>query len=302
VLDLASAESRSARPGVRAIEVLRTVREIREWRAGAGEVGLVPTMGALHQGHLALVERAVRESERVIASIFVNPTQFGPSEDFRAYPRDEAKDLALLERSGCAAAFVPSVDEMYPAGDDTRVVPGDVAARLEGAARPGHFTGVCTVVAKLFEMVRPARAYFGQKDFQQLRVIQTMARGLAMDVRIVPCPIVRDADGLALSSRNAYLSADERRSALALSRGLLTARESWKRGEREAAALRDIVERELVRDSLAAEYVSVADPATLRELEGRAGRAVVSLACRVGRARLIDNVLVGMTLEELAAL
>jgi pantoate--beta-alanine ligase len=257
-------------------------------------------MGALHEGHLALVERAVRESERAVASIFVNPTQFGPNEDYRAYPRDERTDLALLERAGCGAVFMPSLEEMYPPGDDTRIVPGDIAARLEGAARPGHFTGVCTVVAKLFEMVRPARAYFGQKDVQQLRVIQTMVRHLAMDVRVVPCPIVRADDGLALSSRNAYLSADERRAALALSRGLFAARGAWDRGERDAAALRSTVER-IATGAGSLEYVSVADPATLRELDGRADRAVISLACRVGRARLIDNVLLGTTLDDLAA-
>lgn len=278
-------------------EVLRTVHELREWR-GTDDVGLVPTMGALHEGHISLVERAVHESGRVVASIFVNPTQFGPHEDYRAYPRDEAADLALLAGAGCAAAFVPSLEEMYPAGDDTRVVPGDIASRLEGAARPGHFAGVCTVVAKLFEMVRPTRAYFGQKDFQQLRVIQTMARDLAMDVRIVPCPIVRANDGLALSSRNAYLSPEERRSALALSRALFAAQDAWERGEREVAALRGAVER-IAGGAGRPEYVSVADPLTLRELAGPAERAVVSLACRVGRARLIDNVLLGMTLDEL---
>jgi len=284
------------------VRVLRSVRELREWRATAGEVGLVPTMGALHEGHVALVERAVRESERAVASIFVNPTQFGPGEDYAAYPRSDERDLALLEAAGCAAAFVPSVEEMYPPGDDTRVVPGDIAARLEGAARPGHFTGVCTVVAKLFGMATPTRAYFGQKDFQQLRVIQTMVRGLALPVRIVPCPIVRAAGGLALSSRNAYLSAEERRGALALSRGLHVAEAEWQRGERGARRLREWVASTLAAAGLAAEYVSVADPVTLREVEGRAERAVVSLACRVGRARLIDNALVGMTLDELAAL
>jgi pantoate--beta-alanine ligase len=258
-------------------------------------------MGALHDGHIALVERAVRESERAVASIFVNPTQFGPNEDYRAYPRDEAKDLALLERAGCSAVFLPGLEEMYPPGDDTRVVPGDIAARLEGAARPGHFAGVCTVVAKLFEMVRPTRAYFGQKDFQQLRVIQTMVRHLAMDVKIIPCPIVRADDGLALSSRNAYLSEDERRSAAAIPRGLFAAREAWDRGERDAGGLRSTVER-IAGGAGHLEYVSAADPSTLHEIEGRADRAVISIACRVGRARLIDNVLLGMTLDELASL
>lgn len=283
------------------MRVLRAVAEVRGWRREAGEVGFVPTMGALHAGHLALVERAARENAGAIASIFVNPTQFAPGEDYRAYPRSEEADLALLERAGCAAAFVPAVEEMYAPGDDTRVVPGEIASRLEGAARPGHFSGVCTVVAKLFGMVRPDRAYFGQKDFQQLRVIQTMVAHLAMPVRIVPCEIVRDEDGLAISSRNAYLSPGERRSATALSRGLFGARDAWARGERDAAALRSMVER-IARAAGELEYVSIADPVTLAEVASRSDRAVVSLAARVGRARLIDNVLMGMTLDELGAL
>jgi pantoate--beta-alanine ligase len=257
-------------------------------------------MGALHAGHRALIERAVADGP-AIASIFVNPTQFGPGDDYAAYPRSEEADLALLEATGCRAAFVPDGSEMYPPGDDTRIVPGDIAARLEGAARPGHFTGVCTVVAKLFAMVQPARAYFGQKDFQQLRVIQTMARHLAMDVRIVPVAIVRGPDGVALSSRNAYLSTDERRRAAALSRGLLAARDAWEGGQHSANALRDLVTG-IVGAAGQPEYVSVADPVTLREIDGRADRAVISLACRVGRARLIDNMLLGMTPDELSAL
>lgn len=282
------------------MRVLRTVRELREWRRQGRDVGLVPTMGALHAGHAALAERAARESERAIASIFVNPTQFGPREDYRSYPRTLDADLALLERAGCVAAFVPSVEEMYPPGDDTRIVPGDIASRLEGAARPGHFAGVCTVVAKLFGMVGPTRAYFGQKDFQQLRVIQTMGHGLAMDVGIVPCPIVRAEDGLALSSRNAYLSKEERAVAPLLSRGLLAARDAHRKGERDPERLRTIVEA-IASGAGRLEYVSVADPLTLREIDGRADRAVISLAARVGPARLIDNVLLGITLDELAA-
>ena len=282
------------------MNIARTVAELREWRRGAGDVGLVPTMGALHAGHRALVERAVRDGP-AIASIFVNPTQFGPHEDYAAYPRSEDADLALLENAGCSSAFIPRVDEMYPPGDDTRVVPGDIAARLEGAARPGHFVGVCTVVAKLFEMVRPARAYFGQKDFQQLRVIQTMVRHLAMEVRIVPVAIVREADGLAMSSRNAYLAPDERRRATAISRGLFAARDAWDRGERRANELRRVAGGPMT-EAGEPEYISVADPVTLRELAERADRAVISVACRVGKARLIDNVLLGMSLDELAPL
>ncbi|HEX4743126.1 MAG TPA: pantoate--beta-alanine ligase [Candidatus Limnocylindria bacterium] len=277
---------------------LRTVAELREWRARPGSVGLVPTMGALHAGHAALVERARRENERVLVSIFVNPTQFGPGEDYLAYPRTESADLALLGGLGADAAFLPDVSEVYPPGDATRVVPGPVAEPLEGARRPGHFTGVATVVMKLFLMTGPDRAYFGQKDFQQLRVLQTVARDLRSPVEIVPCPTVREPDGLALSSRNAYLGPDERRRATALSRGLFAAVDAHERGERDAGRLRAIVTG-IASGAGALDYVSVADPATLRELEGAAPRAVISLACRVGRARLIDNVLVGMTLAEL---
>lgn len=283
------------------MRVLRTVADLREWRRTAGEVGFVPTMGALHAGHVALVERAVRENERALASIFVNPAQFGPREDYRSYPRSEEADLALLERAGCAAAFVPAVEEIYPRGDDLRVVPGEIADRLEGAARPGHFTGVCTVVAKLFGMATPSRAYFGMKDFQQLRVIQTMTQSLAQGLRIVPCEIVRAEDGLALSSRNAYLSAAERKGAVLLSRGLFAAREAWDGGEREPERLRSIVEV-VASGAGRLEYVSVADPVTLEEAVGTPRRVVISLASRVGPARLIDNVLLGMTPEELAAL
>lgn len=281
--------------------VLRTVRELREWRATAGEVGFVPTMGALHGGHIALVERAAAENERALASIFVNPTQFGPNEDFRSYPRSEEADLELLRRAGCAAAFIPAVEEVYAKGDDVRVIPGAIAERLEGAARPGHFAGVCTVVAKLFGMATPTRAYFGMKDFQQLRVIQTMVRSLAMPVRIVPCEIVRGDDGLALSSRNAYLSEGERRTAALLSRGLFAARDAHEKGERDPERLRSVVEV-IASGAGRLEYVSVADPLTLTEIGGRADRAVISLAARVGPARLIDNVLLGMTADQLAAL
>ena len=278
---------------------LRTVPALREWRAQPGSVGLVPTMGALHAGHAALVERARRENERVVVSIFVNPTQFGPGEDYLAYPRRESADLALLGGLDADAAFLPDVSEVYPPGDATRVVPGPVAARLEGERRPGHFTGVATVVTKLFLMTTPDRAYFGQKDFQQLRVLQTVAHDLRSPVRIVACPTVREPDGLALSSRNAYLTPDERRRATALSRGLFAAASAHEAGERDAQRLRGTV-TQIAAEAGALDYVSVADPETLTELEGAADRAVISLACRVGKARLIDNVLVGMTLADLA--
>lgn len=241
----------------------------------------------------------MRENERVVVSIFVNPTQFGPGEDYLAYPRDEPRDIALLSSLGAQAAFVPGAVEVYPPGDATRVVPGPIAERLEGARRPGHFTGVATVVMKLFLLAEPDRAYFGQKDFQQLRVVQTVARDLRSPVEIVACATLREPDGLAMSSRNAYLTAEELPRAQALSRGLFAAAAAHEGGERDAARLRAMVSG-IAKDAGALDYVSVADPHTLQELEGAAERAVISLACRVGRARLIDNVLVGMTLAELS--
>src|SRR5439155_9523336 len=202
-----------------------------------GRRGFASTLGALHAGHGLLVERAVSDRAAAIASLLVNPTQFGPGEDLAAYPRREGEDLAFLERLGCSAVFVPSVEELYPPGDDTRVQPGAIAARLEGAARPGPLTRRATVVTKPFAVVRPDVAYFGQKDFQQLRVVQALAHDLRLGVRVVGCPTVRAEGGPALSSRNAYLSADERRAALALPRGLFAARADWERGERDPKRL-----------------------------------------------------------------
>ncbi len=258
-------------------------------------------MGALHEGHASLVKRAVGENDLAVVSIFVNPTQFGPHEDFGAYPRDEPADLALCQKLGAALVFAPSAEEMYPAGDATRVQPGPIAARLEGAARPGHFAGVATVLTKLFAIVRPDVAYFGQKDFQQLRVVQTVARDLRLAVRITGCPTVREPDGLAISSRNRYLSGDERKRALAIPRGLSAAKEDWSRGERDPLKLRDRVQRVVSAGTgVALEYVSVADPITLAELDRPAERALISLAGRVGKTRLIDNLLLGIALEEVA--
>ncbi|HKY50042.1 MAG TPA: pantoate--beta-alanine ligase [Candidatus Limnocylindria bacterium] len=282
------------------MKILRTVADVRSWRAGASRVGFVPTMGALHAGHLSLVERAVRETDAAIASIFVNPTQFGPNEDFASYPRREDEDVAMLERVACTAVFVPPVAEIYPPGDATRVTPGPIAAPLEGAARPGHFVGVATVVAKLLSIVRPDVAFFGQKDFQQLRVLQTVTRDLRLGAEIVGCPIVREPDGLAMSSRNAYLTPEQRRDALALSRGLFAARELWERGERDARVLRERVTELAGTDGVELEYVSVADPVSLTELDAPSESAVISLAARVGRARLIDNVLLGIDVSQLA--
>jgi len=282
------------------LRVLRTRSEMGAWRATIERIALVPTMGALHAGHMSLVERAKRETGATVVSIFVNPTQFGPNEDFTKYPRHEAADLAMLDKAGVAAAFVPSVDEMYPPGDTMRVDPGAIAAPLEGAARPGHFIGVATIVAKLFEITRPDLALFGQKDFQQLRVLQTMARDRYPAVRVMGCPIVREADGLAMSSRNAYLAPEQRIAALALSRGLFAAQAAWSRGTRDPVRLRARVQEVVEREPLVApEYISVADPLTLAELRLPANRAVISLAALVGRTRLIDNALLGMEVSEI---
>ena len=273
--------------------VARTVTEFRAARAGVpSPLGLVPTMGYLHEGHLALVDAARAECATVAASIFVNPTQFGPNEDFERYPRDEDRDLELLEAAGTDLVLLPPVEEMYPPGDVTRVRVSGITDGQEGARRPGHFEGVTTVVAKLFGMVQPDRAYFGEKDGQQLRVIRRMTRDLLLPIEIVACRTVREPDGLALSSRNVYLSAEERTQALSLSAGLRAASEAFDGGERDAGQLRAMVrERIEAQPTADISYVSLADSETLEELEGAVERAaMLSLAVRFSGATLIDNV------------
>ncbi len=257
-----------------------------------GSAGLVPTMGALHEGHLSLVRRARAENDAVMASIFVNPAQFGPNEDLARYPRDLPGDLGKLRAEGVRLVFTPEAAALYPPGFQTWVVPGPLAEPLEGARRPGHFRGVATVVAKLLNVLRPDRAYFGQKDAQQAVVVRKMTADLDLGVEIVICPIVREADGLAMSSRNAYLSPEERRAATVLHRALRAAAERYAGGERRGPALRDAARSVLDSEPLAAvDYVSAADPETLAELEAVTGRVLVSLAVRFGGTRLIDNVL-----------
>jgi pantoate--beta-alanine ligase len=278
------------------MQVVTTVAEMRRLRAQmAGSVGLVPTMGYLHEGHLSLVRRARADSQHVVVTIFVNPTQFGPQEDYRRYPRDPERDLRLLEQDGADIVFMPAVEEMYPPGFDAWIEVGEsLTGRLEGAARPGHFRGVTTVVAKLFDIVQAQRAYFGQKDGQQLAVIRKMVTDLNMDIDIVGLPTVREEDGLAMSSRNAYLSPQERRAATVLWRSLCHAEELFDGGERRAEVIREEIGAVLAREPLArVEYVSVADAETLAELEAIDGPALVSLAVRIGTTRLIDNVAVG---------
>ena len=268
------------------------VAEMRAARRGLDEVGFVPTMGFLHDGHLALVARARAQSRAVVASIFVNPTQFGESRDLELYPRDLPGDLAKLERAGVDLVFTPSAAEMYPPGADTRVEVGAIAHGLEGASRPGHFAGVATVVTKLFNVVQPARAYFGQKDAQQVAVIRRMVRDLDQPVEVVAAPTVREADGLAMSSRNVRLSPDERRAAPVLFRALSAAASLAGAGERSGERLREAVRRMVATEpSVALDYVSLADPETLAELDEVDGPALASLAARLGEVRLIDNLL-----------
>jgi len=276
------------------MQIARTVEECRTLRASlSGVVGLVPTMGALHEGHRSLMRRARAECEHVIATIFVNPTQFAPGEDYTQYPRPEADDLAACEAEGVDIVFLPGVDDIYPAGATTVVSVGDLSTILEGASRPGHFDGVATVVTKLFAITRPDRGYFGQKDAQQLMVIRRLARDLRLGVEVIGCPIIREEGGLALSSRNAYLSDEERAQARSISRGLRQAETAWLGGLRDAVALRTIVEESIAAQPLARiDYVSLADAESLEECDARVTRdALLSVAVRFGKARLIDNAL-----------
>jgi len=280
---------------VRVVTTVADMRRARQEMAGPPwRVGLVPTMGALHEGHLSLVRRARADDDTVVASIFVNPTQFGPSEDYARYPRDQDRDLALLRDVGTDLVFMPPVEEIYPQGFDTYVEVGKLAQVLEGASRPGHFRGVATVVAKLFNIVQPHRAYFGQKDAQQLAVIRRLTRDLDLPVEVVGLRTVREPDGLAMSSRNAFLSPEERKAALVLYRSLEAAQELWRSGVRDASLIRQRMGEVLAGEPLArVDYVSVADAETLEELETVDRPALVSLAVRIGKTRLIDNVGLG---------
>ena len=277
------------------MEVIQTISAFRQARARFVRLGLVPTMGYLHEGHLSLVRQARAECGAVAVSIFVNPTQFGPREDLARYPRNLERDLELLRQEQVDLVFVPSVAEIYPDGFSTFVDVRDVTEVLEGAVRPGHFQGVATVVCKLFNIAQPTRAYFGQKDAQQTVVVRKMARDLDMPLDVVVAPTMREPDGLAMSSRNVYLSAEQRRAATVLIRALFAAGEHYAAGERDAEALRRAMRAVLETEPLASpEYVSVADPLTLKELEhvGQLG-ALCSLAVRFGATRLIDNMVLG---------
>ena len=267
------------------LEELRAARLLLD-----GTVGFVPTMGYLHEGHILLARRARQECGRVAASIFVNPTQFGPTEDLSKYPRDLERDLKSLEAAGVDLVWTPTPEAMYPPGFATWVEVEGLTKPLEGAARPGHFRGVTTVVAKLLNAVQPTKAYFGQKDAQQAAVIRRMARDLNFPVEIVVCPTVREADGLAMSSRNSYLSAEERQAATILFRALTAAKSAYARGERNAESLRKTMAETLASEPLAKmQYVSCADYDTLEELETVTGKTLLSMAVFMGKTRLIDN-------------
>ena len=272
-------------------QLLRTRAELRDALETAPRpVGLVPTMGWLHEGHRSLIRTARDESATTIVTIFVNPRQFDRPDDLEQYPRDVDRDLAICRDERVDLVFLPPVEEIYPPGFDTTVSVGAIADPLEGAARPGHFDGVATVVAILFSLVGAERAYFGQKDAQQVMVIRQMAHDLALPTVVVTCPTVREPDGLARSSRNVHLSAEERAAAPVLHRALRDARTRWEAGERDAASLREAMHRILAAEPLAKpEYVSVADGRTLTELDRIEGPALASLAVRFGGTRLIDN-------------
>lgn len=263
-------------------------------RSFAGTVGLVPTMGYLHEGHLSLVRRARAECDHVVVSIFVNPTQFGPREDLSSYPRDLERDLSLIEPLGTDLVWIPTAEIMYPPGYQTWVEVETITRPLEGSMRPGHFRGVTTVVTKLFTGVRPDKAYFGQKDAQQAAVIRQMTRDLNFPIEIVVCPIVREPDGLAMSSRNVYLDAEERKAATVLYRALKAARNLYETGERDAEKLREMMKEVIASEPLAQmQYVSCADYDTLEELETVDGKALLSMAVFMGKTRLIDNLVLG---------
>ena len=268
--------------------------QIRQWRREGLTVGLLPTMGYLHEGHGSLVGKAAEDCDRVVASVFVNPTQFAPGEDLASYPRDFERDCEILEKQGCSMVFHPSVDEMYPDGNgktDTYIeILNDMPKQLCGRTRPNHFRGVCTVVGKLFNIVLPDKAYFGEKDAQQLAIIRRMVRDLSYGIEIVGCPIVREPDGLAKSSRNIHLKPDERKAAVALYRSLKIAEEMASDGEKSSKTVTDAVRAEIEKEPLAeVEYVSAVDSLSMEPVETVGKDTLIAIAVRIGQTRLIDN-------------
>lgn len=280
------------------MKIATTIAEVRAqvaaWKKEGLTVGLVPTMGYLHEGHASLVDTAVSQCDRVVASVFVNPTQFGPNEDLEDYPRDFDRDKALLEAHGCHMVFHPSVEEMYPAGAATYVeILSDMPKQLCGKSRPIHFRGVCTVVSKLFNIVTPDKAFFGQKDAQQLAILRRMVRDLSYGIELVGCPIVREADGLAKSSRNTYLNPQERQAALVLSQAVKLGQELVAQGERNAVKVVAAMTAHIAAQPLARiDYVEAVDGVTMEPLETLQGTVLVAMAVYIGKTRLIDNFIV----------
>jgi len=282
------------------MEILDSIDSLRAVRGQlTGRIGLVPTMGALHEGHLSLVREARRENDHVLVTIFVNPTQFGPNEDFNSYPRNLEADTQLLQSVGADYVFTPTPSMMYPDGYQTYIENGEVADGLEGARRAGHFRGVSTVVAKLFNLTQAHRAYFGQKDAQQVAVIRRMVHDLNMPIEVIPCPIVRESDGLAMSSRNAYLTPPERAAASVLYRALNAASARYDAGQRHPESLRQTVRDIIAQEPLATlDYVSAADARTLRELDSPTDAPLLlSLTVKIGKPRLLDNALLPLSLN-----
>jgi pantoate--beta-alanine ligase len=275
------------------VKVLHTIAEVRAERERLGRLALVPTMGALHAGHLSLIDAARRRAPHVAVSIFVNPTQFGHNEDFNRYPRPLEQDLARCQTNGVDLVFAPTVEEMYPpTATDIVVDLPSLSSVLEGKHRPGHFKGVCQVVAKLFNILRPNIAFFGQKDYQQLRIIAAMVEALNMDIEVVGCPTIRDPDGLAMSSRNAYLSPDEREKALAISRALGIAQGEFRSGVRQTNRLLTTMQKVILEKHLMIDYVAAVDATSLKPVEVINLPTVLAVAARVGKTRLIDNAIV----------
>ena len=263
---------------------------VKEWKRQGLTIGYVPTMGALHEGHESLIKRAVDENDKVIVSVFVNPTQFGPNEDYDSYPRNIEKDLELCKNAGASAVFNPESSEMYFENKSTSVSVSGLTDVLCGAKRPGHFDGVCLVVSKFFNIVKPDRAYFGQKDAQQVAVLKRMVRDLSIDVEIVPCPIIREMDGLAKSSRNTYLNGDERKAALVLSRSLNLAKDLLDKGERDANKIREVIINEINKEPLSKiDYVEIVDSEDLTNVNIIKKNVLIPIAIYIGKTRLIDN-------------
>jgi len=276
------------------MNTVKTIEEVRHqvkvWKKEGRSIALVPTMGFLHEGHASLIKRAAKENEKVVVSIFVNPIQFGPSEDLASYPRDLVKDKILCEGAGADLIFTPEPSEMYPKDAPTNVSVQELAAGLCGAKRPGHFDGVCTVVSKLLNIVPADKAYFGEKDAQQLAIIKKMVRDLNFDVEIIGCPIVREEDGLAKSSRNTYLSSKERQAALILNKSLTKGKEVLSSGEKSTELLKKVIKNELETEVLAKiDYIEVVDSSTLNAIELVSNPVLVAIAVFIGKTRLIDN-------------